>query len=152
MSARPRNRLARILCGGGSLLLVGAAAGCIGAKLFRWDNGGQGGRPAHLWVVLALFSWMAVGGAAIATGHLTPVLPEPAAFATITDAQIAAIAYGDLPGDSEFVTPMTPPSARGHHPKQKRAVRGEVPRTAGGEDSRLAATAQFLNRTTIVWR
>jgi ABC-2 type transport system permease protein len=103
------------LCGAGfsvlALIVIGAAAGCIGAKLFRWDNSRQGGRPARVWVALALFSWVAVGCAAIATGQLTPVLREPAAFATITDAQIATITYGDLPGDGEFVTPMTPPFA-----------------------------------------
>jgi ABC-2 type transport system permease protein len=94
-----------------ALAVIGAAAGCIGAKLFRWDNSRHGGRPGRLWIALALASWAAVGCAGIATGRLMPVLPEPAAFATITDAQIAAITYGDLPGDGEFVTPLAPPFA-----------------------------------------
>jgi len=94
-----------------ALAVIGAAAGCIGAKLFRWDNSGSRGRPARLWLVLALISWAAVGGIAIATGRLAPVLAEPAAFETITDAQIATITYSDLPGDGEFVTPMAPPLA-----------------------------------------
>jgi ABC-2 type transport system permease protein len=92
-----------------ALAVIGTAAGCIGAKLFRWDSGRQSRRPARLWIAAAVVSWAAVGWVAIATGQLKTVLPEPADFETITDAQIAAITYGELPGDNEFVTPLAPP-------------------------------------------
>ena len=92
-----------------ALAVIGIATGAIGAGLFRWDNGREGGRPGRLGLAAALLSWGAVGLVAMATGHLGPVLAEPAEFESITDAQIAAIPYGDLPGDHEFVTPMSAP-------------------------------------------
>jgi len=92
-----------------ALVVIGAAAGSVGARLFRWDAGRYVSRSARAWVALALLSWIAVGLTAALTGRLKPVLPEGAAYEAITDAQIDGITYNDLPGDNEFVTPLAPP-------------------------------------------
>jgi ABC-2 type transport system permease protein len=92
-----------------ALAVIGAAAGTVGIKLFRWDAGRRVGRAPRLWVGAALLSWIVVGLTAALTGRLKPVLPEAAAYEAITDAQIDAITYQGLPGDSEFVTPLAPP-------------------------------------------
>ena len=92
-----------------ALTMIGGAAGCIGATRFRWDSGKDDDHYPRLWITLALLSWIAVGLTAHFTGRLKPVLPERTPYETITDAQIESIAYDDLPGDSEFVTPLAPP-------------------------------------------
>jgi ABC-2 type transport system permease protein len=92
-----------------ALVVIGGAAACIGAKRFRWDARRDADRSPRAWIALALLSWFAVGLTAFLTGRLQPVLPERAPYETITDAQIASITYDDLPGDSEFVTPLAPP-------------------------------------------
>jgi ABC-2 type transport system permease protein len=92
-----------------ALAVIGASAGCIGLRLFRWDSGGRGGRPVRIWVAAALASWVAVGCVALATGRLSTMLPEAAEYEAVTDAQIAEITFNDLPGDAEFVTPMARP-------------------------------------------
>lgn len=92
-----------------ALAVIGAAAGCVGIKLFRWDAGRHTSRPERIWVAAALLSWVAVGGVALATAQLKTVLPEAAEYEAITDAQIKGITYDDLPGDDEFVTPLARP-------------------------------------------
>jgi len=91
----------------GALAVIGLAAGLCGAKLFRWEAGRR--MPsAHWWVAAALTSWAAVGAMAWETGRLKPVLSESAAWTNITEAQIAAIAFQDLPSDSDVVAPLAP--------------------------------------------
>jgi hypothetical protein len=92
-----------------ALVVIGAAAGTVGTKLFRWDTGRHVGRSARVWVTVALLSWIVVGLTAVLTGRLKPVLPEGAAYEAITDAEIDSITYTDLPGDNEFVTPLARP-------------------------------------------
>lgn len=92
-----------------ALTVIGAAAGTVGVRLFRWDASRQVSRSARIGVALALGSWIAVGLGAAGTGHLKPVLPEAALWESITDAEIASITYQDLPGDHEFVTPLAAP-------------------------------------------
>ena len=92
-----------------ALAVIGLAAGVAGTRLFRWESRRHLSRGAWLGVAAALLAWVAVGGTAAATGRLKPVLPAAAVWASITDAQIAAITYQDLPGDNEFVTPLAPP-------------------------------------------
>ena len=92
-----------------ALTVIGAAAGVVGAKLFRWDAGRRTGRSGGVWVAAALLSWIAVGLAALATGRLQIVLPAGTAYETITDAQMDRITYEDLPGDNELVTRLAPP-------------------------------------------
>lgn len=91
-----------------ALVVIGGAAGYIGVKRFRWDAGEDAGRFPRLWITLALLSWIAVGATALLTGRLKPVSSERAPYESITDAQIGSITYDDLPGDSEFVTPLAP--------------------------------------------
>lgn len=92
-----------------ALVVIGAAAGFAGAKLFRWDGGRAALRSGRGWAAAALLAWAAIGGTAAATGHLQPVIPEASAWQTITDEQIARITYDDLPGDNEIVTRLAPP-------------------------------------------
>ena len=92
-----------------ALGIIGAAAGIVGAKLFRWDAGRRHLRPTVLWVSLALLSWLAVGAAAAWTGRLQPVLSDASSYETVTTAEIEAISYEDLPGDNELVTRLAPP-------------------------------------------
>lgn len=93
-----------------ALVVIGAAAGSVGARLFRWDAVRHVSRSARAWVAVALLSWIVVGLTATLAGRLKPVLPEGAAYEAITEAQIDGITYNDLPGDNEFVTPLAPPS------------------------------------------
>lgn len=92
-----------------ALVLIGLAAGVIGLKLFRWETARRLNRAEHMWVASALAAWLAVGGAAAYTGRLKPVAPFDAGYTAITDAQIDAITYNDLPGDNELVTRLAPP-------------------------------------------
>jgi len=92
-----------------ALVVIGAAAGCAGLKLFRWESGQRVGRSSAGWLGIALLAWIAVGLAATATGRLDPVLPNAIAYESITNEQIAGITYDGLPGDNELVTRLSPP-------------------------------------------
>jgi len=89
-----------------ALAVIGLAAGFAAIRLFRWEAGARLGRPAHLWVGAALAAWVLVGAAAWWTGRLKPLLAEPAAWANITEAQIAEISFDNLPGDHDLVAPI----------------------------------------------
>ena len=93
----------------GALAVIGLAAGLAGAKLFRWEAGARI-RSARWWVAAALTSWVAVGAIAWETGRLKPVLPEPAAWANITEAEIAEITFEGLPPDNDIVAGLAPAS------------------------------------------
>jgi ABC-type transport system involved in cytochrome c biogenesis permease component len=90
----------------GALAVIGVAAGIGGAKLFRWEAGRPISRPARWWIAGALASWAVVGGVAWQTGRLRPVLPETAAWTSITPAQIAEIRFEGLPGDHDLAAPL----------------------------------------------
>ena len=92
-----------------ALAIIGAAAGFVGLKLFRWDAGRHVSRGARLWVGIALGAWIAVGIAAAITGRLEPVASADTAYAAITAAEIDQITYDDLPGDNELATRLAPP-------------------------------------------
>lgn len=92
-----------------ALAVIGAAAGAVGARLFRWDAGRPISRSSAAWVLAALLAWAAVGTAASMTGRLEPVGPGGDTYLSITAEQIEAFTYDDLPGDSEFVTRLSPP-------------------------------------------
>ncbi len=92
-----------------ALALVGAASGCVGLALFRWDAGRIATRRAWLPVSLALLAWLVVGGAAAVTGRLEPVDIAEADYASLTMADLKRITYEDLPGDNELVTRLAPP-------------------------------------------
>jgi ABC-type transport system involved in cytochrome c biogenesis permease component len=90
----------------GALAVIGLAAGISAIRLFRWEPGARIGRSARLWVAAALAAWISVGAVAWQTGRLKPVLPEPPAWADITEAQIAEIKFDSLPGDDDLVAPI----------------------------------------------
>jgi len=92
-----------------ALGIIGAAAGIVGAKLFRWDAGPRrNGRSTFLWVSLALLSWIGVGAVAAATGRLKPLASTASRYESITFAQMDSITYEDLPGDNELVSRLAP--------------------------------------------
>jgi ABC-2 type transport system permease protein len=92
-----------------ALLVIGAAASAVGARLFRWDAGRHLSRSAWGWVLAALLAWVVVGTGAAMTGRLRPVEPGEGDYEAVTDEQIAAVTYDDLPGDNELATRLAPP-------------------------------------------
>jgi len=92
-----------------ALVVIGAAAGIAGARLFRWDAGRRPGRSALAWTGAALLAWLAIGLTAAATGRLQPVPLPGAGYEAVTDAQMEQITYADLPGDNELATRLAPP-------------------------------------------
>ena len=90
----------------GALGVIGLAAGVAATRLFRWEAGARIAGSARLWVAAALAAWISVGAIAWQTGRLRPVLPEPPAWANITEAQIAEIHFDSLPGDHDLVAPI----------------------------------------------
>jgi ABC-2 type transport system permease protein len=92
-----------------ALVVIGAAAGIAGARLFRWDAGRRLNRSALAWIAGALLAWLAVGLTAGATGRLQPVPTPDAAYDSITDEQTSEISYDDLPGDNEIVSRLAAP-------------------------------------------
>jgi hypothetical protein len=86
-----------------ALAVIGVATCICGAKLFRWDVGEKVDRSARWWVAIALLSWVAVGAGADFSGRLKPVA---AASGGVTQQQIDAISFADLPADDDVVTPM----------------------------------------------
>jgi hypothetical protein len=100
-------------------LTVIGIAGCVaGAKLFRWDQNQQVAKSAWLWVMLAVASWVAVGSAAAATGHLKPVHATPRISAksshgpwdNISQQQIDSFTFTGLPPDDGIENPVAPSS------------------------------------------
>jgi hypothetical protein len=63
------------------------------------------------WLALALLAWLAVGLAASLTGRLQS-RPALIGWEAVTDDQIVAITYTNLPADSDIVTPLSPPFGR----------------------------------------
>jgi len=94
-----------------ALAVIGLAAGVAAIRLFRWEPGARIGRSVRLWVAAALAAWISVGAVAWQTGRLKPVLPEVPAWADITEAQIAEIKFGGLPGDHDLVAPIASSAA-----------------------------------------
>jgi ABC-2 type transport system permease protein len=93
----------------GALAVIGVAAGVSGTKLFRWEAGRRKG-SARWWVAAALTSWVTVGAIAWASGQLSPVSPEQAAWTSITETQIAEIGFENLPADDGIVAALAPPT------------------------------------------
>lgn len=92
-----------------ALACIGAAAGVVGVRLFRWDAGRHVGRSGWMFVMGALLAWVAVGVAGAVTGHLAPVALEETDYASVTASEIDGITYDDLPGDNELATRLAPP-------------------------------------------
>ena len=100
-----------------ALVVIGAAAAGAGARLFRWDSIRQKNRSTPAWVAVALLAWIAIGLAAFASGHLEPVQSTGSKDESVTDAEVEAITYDDLPGDNELVTRLAPPFKPGAGPE-----------------------------------
>jgi ABC-type multidrug transport system permease subunit len=96
-----------------ALLVIGASAAFVGARLFRWDAGRRASAGTWAWVAVALSAWLGVGLAAALTGRLAPALPPDVGYEAITEAEVAGVSYADLPGDSEFVSRLAPPFRAG---------------------------------------
>ena len=92
-----------------ALVAIGTAAGVAGAKLFRWEPGGLASGAAR-WVGIAVVSWAVVGVVAWQTGRLQPVLREPGAWTTISEADIKSISFDGLPADNDIVAGLAPAS------------------------------------------
>jgi ABC-2 type transport system permease protein len=90
-----------------ALAAIGLAAGTAGAMLFRWEPGKRT-RGSRCWLAAALTVWAAVGAFAWGTGRLQPVLPDEAAWSSLTEAQIAEIRFDGLPGDTDLAAPLAP--------------------------------------------
>jgi ABC-type multidrug transport system permease subunit len=124
-----------------ALTVIGLAAGGAGLALFRWDAGrrplGRGG----IWLGVALLAWVAVGATAASTGRLKPVHPA-AAWEVVTDEQIAAITYNDLPTDNGIITPLAPPFGR--NPEGAQRVRAFATRLAAWAPAHLDDSEQSV--------
>ncbi|HVT80135.1 MAG TPA: ABC transporter permease [Phycisphaerae bacterium] len=90
-----------------ALLAIGAAGCVAGAGMFRWDAQERGGRRG--WLLVALAGWAAVGLVAEGRGRTgvgaagIGVIEE---YVTVTQAQIDAVSYDDLPEDYLTTTPV----------------------------------------------
>jgi ABC-2 type transport system permease protein len=111
-----------------ALCVIGLGAGIAGARLFRWDSGRRAGRTTWIWLAAALCAWVAVGATAGFTGRLKLSALQDRGFAAVTEEQIDAITYENLPGDAEFVSRLARPFKDG----------GEA-EGVGGISSRLKA-------------
>jgi hypothetical protein len=92
-----------------ALIIIGGAAATAGSMLFRWDAGRHLRRGTWAWIAVALLAWGAVGIAAGLMGRLEAAGPGSREYQTITEEEISAISYGNLPGDNEFVSRLAPP-------------------------------------------
>jgi ABC-2 type transport system permease protein len=104
-----------------ALAAIGISAAVIGARLFRWDNAVRPAGRTQLAAGLAVVAWVAVGLFALQTGRLQPVTSR-FAYTELTDADLDAIRYDDLPGDNELVTRLAPPFAEGKRPTRVEAI------------------------------
>jgi ABC-2 type transport system permease protein len=97
-----------------ALLVIGAAACVAGSRMFRWDAHERADPRRRPWIFAALAAWLCVGIAAERLGVTQP--PRPAAsvppaaageeWESITQAQIDAVSYEDLPDDDGTIAPI----------------------------------------------
>jgi ABC-2 type transport system permease protein len=92
-----------------ALLVIGASAATAGSVLFRWEAGRHLRRGTWTWIAAALAAWVGVGASAGLTGRLEPLGRQSGGYQAITEVEIGAISYGNLPGDDEFVSRLAPP-------------------------------------------
>ena len=103
----------------GALGVIGAAAFAAGFGLFRWDVGPRTvGRAAKGWIALALSAWVLVGLSAeviraqeeangvAPAARVAPGRAPTEPWQEVTEAEIAAIRYDDLPPDDSFYVPV----------------------------------------------
>ncbi|MBS2036002.1 ABC transporter permease [bacterium] len=85
---------------------IGSAAFLAGWQMSRWDCGLRLRSRSRLWIGLALAAWLVVGLVAIQTGRTALPQSSGASWLSITPAQIESIQPGELPSDSDLVTPV----------------------------------------------
>lgn len=132
-----------------ALAVIGAAAGAIGIRLFRWDAGRRAGRPVWSWVAAALLAWVAVGSVALVTGRLRTIEPGEGDYLAVTQEQIADVTYDDLPGDDELATRLAPPfdAAEAAHMAEFKAMLEAWP--AGRLDDPAQAARNLLSVAAV---
>jgi ABC-2 type transport system permease protein len=114
---------------------IGAAAGLIGAWQFRADRAAPL-RRSWLGAAIGVGVWAAVGLVAWRSGHLRPVASAQA-WLELTDADLHAIRYDDLPGDNELVTRLAPPFVSGLRPARVEGIAASLrswPAAQTGQD------------------
>jgi ABC-2 type transport system permease protein len=130
-----------------ALALIGAAAGFVGALLFRWDPGQKRGRRSRLWVALALVPWALVGAGALSSGHWRAVGIDQAMG--LTSAQIDSIDYRGLPPDDSAVTPLL--SSLDHvEPEQRSRLDDLAERLKTWPPGRVANSTQAIRNLLSV--
>ncbi|HZZ19200.1 MAG TPA: ABC transporter permease [Opitutaceae bacterium] len=109
-----------------ALAVMGAAAALCGARLFRWEPGRR--LRAGSWPLLlgALVSWLCVGTYASRSGHLDALGSGDSGYMDITEEQMAAISYENLPGDSEFVSRLSKPLGKAGSMSGLENIRGAI--------------------------
>ena len=134
-----------------ALAAIGAAGGMTGVRLFRWEAGQRfGAVGGKAWLVPVLAAWVAIGlfaeargrvaprvvasGAASAAGETVASEPELPPWERITEADIAAIDYKNIPPDNGLVTPMAAPNMMPDDETDMKLARleGELPHWAPG--------------------
>lgn len=103
-----------------ALLIIGAAAGLAGAKLFRWDPGHRPTRKSRIWVLVALLPWIGVGSGTLASGQWRASMLQTNQETSLTADQIDSIDYRDLPPDDSAVTPVAPSAGIRASPEPER--------------------------------
>jgi len=90
-----------------SLAVIAAASCAAGAALFRWDPSQKFRKKQLLFLAAALAAWALVGVATNSVAGSTH-LPRPNGqpTTTLSDAQINAITYDNLPDDNSMITPL----------------------------------------------
>jgi ABC-type polysaccharide/polyol phosphate export permease len=134
-----------------ALTVTGLAACLAGAKMFRWDTGQKMSGRSKEWVLVALAAWAAVGLAAWRTNRLdartgTDTGAAVEKWQRITDADLNAITYNDLPEDDGEVVPFASnldnidPDTR----KQLDAVCGKLAGWEPGRDANIGQRVRNL--------
>jgi len=126
-----------------ALAVIGASSLAVGTRLFRWDSGQRAARSGWAVAALALVAWIAVGAAASALGRVSPVTLEDADYRSVTAAQMKAITYDDLPGDSELATRLAP-VLKGQAALRMEGFRGELALWAPGLEPDRGQVARNL--------
>lgn len=132
-----------------ALLIIGAAAVCVGMKLFRWDPQHRPGRPARIWVMAALLAWIAVGLVAAASGRLAPVGAAASRYESVTEFEMNQITYDDLTGDNELVTRLARPFDAEAAERMREFVAGLKSWPPGHVSSPVQATRNLLSVAAI---
>jgi ABC-2 type transport system permease protein len=140
-----------------ALTVTGLAAGLAGAKMFRWDTGQKMKGKSKAWALVALAAWAAVGLAAwrahrlnTHTGTDTTAVVEK--WRLITDADLNAITYNDLPDDDGAIVPFADKldNLDDDLRKQLDVIRGKLAAWEPGKDADIGQRVRnFLNVCAI---